>query len=171
MLAVRLLRLQETSVSQRWYVSGDLGMNILTSARESLMSGTVTVANDLSIIYFIHKSLGRHSSVGIATRFGLGGPGIESWSGWDFPRLPRPVLAPTKLQGHSLRVKWPGRGANVKERVELYFYICSVPLWQVIGRTLPFALLFVTGLELKIQQAFFTGKFIASVLHLLSVTK
>jgi len=38
----------------------------------------------------------RDSSVGIATRYGLDGPGIESrWSG-DLPHLSRPALGPTQ---------------------------------------------------------------------------
>ena len=31
--------------------------------------------------------IGRDSSVGIATGYGLDGPGIESWWGRDFPHL------------------------------------------------------------------------------------
>ena len=40
--------------------------------------------------------LGRDSSFGIATRYGLDGPGIESWLGQDFPHLSRPVLGPSQ---------------------------------------------------------------------------
>ena len=36
------------------------------------------------------------SSVGIATRYGLDGPGIESRWGWDFPHQFRPALGPTQ---------------------------------------------------------------------------
>ena len=39
---------------------------------------------------------GWDSSVGIVTRYGLGGPGIESWWGRDFPHLSRPALGPTQ---------------------------------------------------------------------------
>jgi hypothetical protein len=39
---------------------------------------------------------GPGSSVGIATGYGLDGPGIESRWGWDFPHLSRPVLGPTQ---------------------------------------------------------------------------
>jgi hypothetical protein len=35
------------------------------------------------------------SSVGIATGYGLGGPGIDSLWGRDFPHLSRPSLGPT----------------------------------------------------------------------------
>jgi len=33
---------------------------------------------------------------GIATAYGLDGPGIESWWGRDFPHLSRPALRPTQ---------------------------------------------------------------------------
>ena len=39
--------------------------------------------------------MGRDSSVGIATRYGLDGPGIESRCGRDFPHPSRPALEPT----------------------------------------------------------------------------
>jgi hypothetical protein len=38
----------------------------------------------------------RDSSVGIATRYGLDGPGIESRWGRDFPHPPRPARWPTQ---------------------------------------------------------------------------
>jgi hypothetical protein len=41
--------------------------------------------------------LGSHNSeVGIVTRYGLDGPGIESHWGRDFPDLSRPALKPTQ---------------------------------------------------------------------------
>jgi hypothetical protein len=46
-------------------------------------------------IYKIKLS-GRGSSVGISTRYGLDGPGIESLWGRDFPYLSRPALGPTQ---------------------------------------------------------------------------
>jgi hypothetical protein len=39
---------------------------------------------------------GSGSVDGIATGYGLDGPGIESRWGRDFPRLPRPALWPTQ---------------------------------------------------------------------------
>jgi hypothetical protein len=39
---------------------------------------------------------GRDSSIGIVTRYGLEGPGIESRCGRDFPHLSRPALGPTQ---------------------------------------------------------------------------
>jgi hypothetical protein len=45
----------------------------------------------------IHNWMGgRESSVGIATRYGLDGPGIESRWGRDFPHPSRPALGPTQ---------------------------------------------------------------------------
>ena len=38
----------------------------------------------------------RDSSVGIATRYGLGSLGIEFWCGRDFPHLSIPGLRPTQ---------------------------------------------------------------------------
>ena len=71
----------------------------------------------------------RASSVGIATRYLLDGPGIESLWGRDFPHLSRPTLGPTQppiqlVPGLSPEVKRPGRhpqpsSAEAKERVEL----------------------------------------------------
>ena len=40
--------------------------------------------------------VGRFSSFGIATHYGLEGPGMESWRGRDFPHLSRPALGPTQ---------------------------------------------------------------------------
>ena len=44
----------------------------------------------------ISDYVGRDSSVGIATGYGLDGPGIESHWGRDFPHLSRPALGPTQ---------------------------------------------------------------------------
>jgi len=41
--------------------------------------------------------VGRDSSVGITTGYGLDGPGIESQWGRDFPQLSRLALGPTQL--------------------------------------------------------------------------
>ena len=89
--------------------------------------------------------MGRNSSVGVATRYAMDGPGIKSRWGRDFPHPYRPALAPT--QPH---VQWvpgfpggkaagacldhpPPYSAEVKERVELYLYSTSEPSWPFTG--------------------------------------
>jgi len=44
----------------------------------------------------LHTVVGRDSSVGIATGYGLDDLGIESQWGLDFPHLSRPALGPTQ---------------------------------------------------------------------------
>ena len=46
----------------------------------------------------------RDSSVGIATGYGLDGPGIKSRCGWVFPHLSRPALGPTQPPVNGYRV-------------------------------------------------------------------
>jgi hypothetical protein len=82
----------------------------------------------------------RDSSVGIATRYGLDGPGIESRWGARFsaPVQSGPGVHPISCtMGLSWRVKRPGRGvdhpppssAEVEGRVELYIFSPSGPSW------------------------------------------
>ena len=93
--------------------------------------------------------MGRDSSVGIATRYVLDGPGIESLWGARFSASVQtgPGANPasyTMGTGSFPRVKRPGRvvdhppvsSGEVIERVELYLYI-SGPPWPVLGWTLP----------------------------------
>jgi hypothetical protein len=58
-----------------------------------LVSGVHPSSNALGIGT---DSVGLNSSVGIATRYGLGSPGIEPRLGGDFPHLSRPALGPTE---------------------------------------------------------------------------
>ena len=112
----------------------------------------------ISIICLLYVSnVGRDSSVGIATGYGLDGPGIEfRWGGRDFSHLSRPALGPTQspvqwVPGLSRGKERPERDADPSpsssavghERVELYLYSpygpyglyrASVP---VQGYTLP----------------------------------
>jgi hypothetical protein len=60
---------------------------------------------------FIMSKLGRNSSVGIATGYGLDGPKIESRWGRDFPYLSRPALGPTQTP-----VQWVPALFRGKER-------------------------------------------------------
>ena len=48
--------------------------------------------------------LGQDSSVGIATCYGLDGPGIESQWGRDFPHLSRSALGPTQTLYRAYKV-------------------------------------------------------------------
>jgi hypothetical protein len=79
--------------------------------------------------------MGRDSSVGIATRYGLEVPVIESrWGGEIFPTRPDRPWGPCSLLYNGYRVfpggkaAWAWRlpptpsSADVKERVELYLY-------------------------------------------------
>ena len=61
--------------------------------------------------------VGRDSSVGIATDYGLDGPGIEFRWGRDFLHLSRPTLGPTQppvqwVPGLSRGKERPGRDAD-----------------------------------------------------------
>ena len=75
--------------------------------------------------------MGRDTSVGIATQYGLGGRGIESWWGRDFPHTPRPALGPTQPPIQCVPSLFTGckaagawcrlptlSGAKVKERLQ-----------------------------------------------------
>jgi hypothetical protein len=90
--------------------------------------------------------VGRDSSVGIATRYGLDGLGIESRWGARFsaPVQSGPGAHPASYTvgtGSFPGVKPPGRvvdhpslsSAEVKERVGLYFYSPFGPSWPVLG--------------------------------------
>jgi hypothetical protein len=96
--------------------------------------------------------VGRDSSVGIATRYGLDGPGIESRWRRGIPQLTRSALESShppitgywvipggKAAEALLRPPTPC-SAEVKERVQLYLYSPSRPSWSDLVRTLPFQL-------------------------------
>ena len=101
------------------------------------------------------STMGRDSSVGIATCYRLDGLGIESW--WSDTLCTRPgrPWGPTQtpvqwVPGLFPGVKRPGRGlfqslpssAEVKERVQLYLYSRSGPSWPVLGWTVRLLLLY-----------------------------
>ena len=88
----------------------------------------------------------RDSSVGIATAYGLDGPGIETR--WE-TRLSAPVqtgpeahpVSYTMGTGSFPAVNRPGgASAEVEGRVQLYICFPSGPSWPVIGWTLPLPL-------------------------------
>ena len=97
-------------------------------------------------IAFVTECKKLHLSVGIATRYGLEGPGIESRCAARFPAPVQTVpgahpASYTMGAGSFLRVKRPGRSvdhpspssAKVKERVELYLYSPSGSSWPLLG--------------------------------------
>jgi hypothetical protein len=81
--------------------------------------------------------VGQDSSVSIATRYGMDGPGIQTGPGAH-------PASYTMGIGSFKSVKWPGHSvdhpppssAKVKERVELCLYSPSWPLRPALGRTL-----------------------------------
>jgi hypothetical protein len=87
----------------------------------------------------------RYSSVGIATRYGLDGPGIEPLWVRDVQQPFRPALGPTHLIYNGHRVipsstadeawRWPPTlsSAEVKVRVDLFHYSPSGPSWRLLG--------------------------------------
>ena len=94
--------------------------------------------------------VGRDGSIGIATRYRLDGPGIESRWGERFsaPVQTGPGAHPASYTvgtGSFKGVKRPGCGvdhpspssAEVKERVGLYLYSPSSCSWRVLRWTLP----------------------------------
>ena len=94
-------------------------------------------------------TVGQDSSVGIATRYGLDGPEIESRWGRDFPHPSRPALGSPSLLYNGYRVfpggkaagawRWPPipSSAEVKERLELYLCSPCGTSWPVLGWSLP----------------------------------
>ena len=62
-------------------------------------SGSLQASNGTALPLPLHTTLytvGRDDSVGIATGYGLDGPGIEYRRWLDFPHLSRPALGPTQ---------------------------------------------------------------------------
>ena len=111
---------------------------------------------------------GRDSSIGIATRYWLDCPRIESrWEArFSAPVQTGPGAHPasyTMGTGSFLEVKRPGRGvvhpptssANVEGSVELFICSPSRPSWPVIGTALPLRL----PSPLPLHFTFFDGVF------------
>jgi hypothetical protein len=98
------------------------------------ISGLVTHSVIGEITGFRRTVGGPGSVVGLATVYGLDGPGIESRLGRDFPHLFRPALGPTQHP-----VKWvPGLSWGVKSGrgVTLTLHHLLVP-WSIKSRAIP----------------------------------
>jgi hypothetical protein len=99
-------------------------------------------------------SMGRDSSVGIATAYGLECLGVVSlWSEifrnpLDLPREPPNILSNGYRLSHGGKAAWVWRwplatfSAEVKDRVHPYLYLPSGPSWPVIRCNLPLPLPF-----------------------------
>ena len=97
-------------------------------------------------------SRSRDSYVGIATCYGLDGPGSNPDGGEIFRIRPDRLWGPPSLLYNGCRVFSRGKAAGawrwsptpssaeVKEGVELYLYSPSGPSWPVLGWTLPLPL-------------------------------
>ena len=90
--------------------------------------------------------MGRVSSVGLATRYGMDGPGIEPrWGGEIFRTRPDRPWGPSSLLYNGYWVfpgikrlgrvvdHLPPSSAEVKERIELCIYSPYGPSWPVLG--------------------------------------
>jgi hypothetical protein len=132
---------------------------LLTHCQYALCHTTVphychTVLNSWLLYALARQWVGRVNSVGIATRYGLDGLGIESRWWRDFPQPSRPALIAhpasyTIRTGTFLGINPPVRvfdhpppaSVEVTEGVKLCPYSTSVPSWPVLGWALPLTLL------------------------------
>jgi hypothetical protein len=131
-----------TSIPVKFLTFGDSNMAAVRNCRLQVRINTAAIQ---------HRSLnwnykvGRESLVGIATRCGLGGPGIESRWSWDSQLPSRPVLAlnqptVTWVTGFfpwgNVVAAWPQppipSSVKVEERVELYLHSLSGPSYPSV---------------------------------------
>jgi hypothetical protein len=131
-------------------------LNVPEEGRSIVQGGASLNSRNFFSFYLTTNLVNERSrdiSVGITTRYGLDGSGIESRWRRDFPppvqtgcdAHPSTYMSTWSFPG----VKHPGRDVNhpplssakVKERVGLYLYSPSVPSWPVLGRTLPLPLI------------------------------
>jgi hypothetical protein len=125
---------------------------ILPSAKSGVSPNISTIKKSGKIVHILLYNLqDLDSSVGIATRYGLEGPGIKfRWgAGFSAPFQNSPVAHPASCTlgtGCFPCVKLPGSSDgnpfpcsdDVKERVRLYIYSPSGPSWPVLGWTSPY---------------------------------
>jgi len=127
------------------------------------------------------RGTGRDGSVGIETRYGLDGPGIESrwWGGgarFSAPVQTCPGVHPSSCTmgtGSFPGVKRPGRGVDhpppcsteVKERVEPYLYS---PLWVFVAcsrENLLFTCIFTAEVQHSTDTRYVTKRTLSDMFH------
>jgi hypothetical protein len=108
--------------------------------------------------------VGRESAVGIATRYRLVGPKIESRCEQDLPHPSSHWDQPSILHnGYEVSFSvvrrlthgvdhQPPASAEVKEKANLHFYSFSRPSWTVIQQTLSLLLLYQRLEKYSVQQ-------------------
>ena len=84
----------------------------LACASTTLCGVWVTSGSTFNLQIYIYTLGSRERSVGIATRYGLEGPGVESRWGRDFPHQFRPALEPTQPLYNGYRVFPGGKAAG-----------------------------------------------------------
>ena len=73
----------------------DLAQDQLLTYQNTAVSPTNTILQ-ASVFIPTYCGWGRHCSVGVATRYGLDGPAIESRCGRDFPHTSKPARGPNQ---------------------------------------------------------------------------
>jgi hypothetical protein len=114
--------------------------HIVLSTTHSIVTSNTILRDPASTHSF---RVDQESPVGIATRYGPDGPGIESRLGRDFPHPSRPVLGSTQphvqkrttafLHSGALTIH-PHLASRLKKEYNYTSIPPSVPLWQVIQR-------------------------------------
>jgi len=148
---IRLCPLLKVDAMELWLLKWGLQVPRQRRIKDKRKSSAVQKLN-----WICASVVGRNSAVGVETRYGVGGPVIESRWGPDFPRQSRLALWPTKppirwvpalFRGKANGAwRWPPTpfSDEVKERVELYLYSPSGYSFSVLGRPLPLCAI-VTG--------------------------
>ena len=112
-LSCRFIEIEWLALLLRsWEVPGSDTTRKPASLTSILWYFYVPAGKSQDICWTTLRQGGRDSSVGIATRYGLDGPGIESRCGRDFPHPSRPAVGPTQPLYNGYRVFPGGKAAG-----------------------------------------------------------